>query len=118
MSINNFYNKIKDNFTINRHTIVCLLTVIMVGLSAFGLGQLSIITNNSNKDSNIIITDREVQSVPNKNMKRKKYIASKNGKLFYRIECSSTKKILTKNIIWFGSVRDALEAGYKQSSSC
>lgn len=117
MSINDFHNKIKNNFDIDKYMIVCLLTIVIVGISAFGLGRLSI-NNNSDVNSNIIITNRGDRPVLKNEMKEKRYVASKNGKLFYGIKCLNARKILLKNIIWFGSVKDALEAGYKQSSSC
>ena len=41
MSINHFFNKIKSNLGIDTKTIVFIFVIIGVGVSAFGLGELS-----------------------------------------------------------------------------
>lgn len=117
MSINDFFNKIKDKLDIDIYIIVCLFIIIMVGVSAFALGRLSI-NSNSNGNSNIIITSRENKVFSQSNSQKKKYVASKKGELFYINGCSSARKILKRNQIWFATFIDAQKSGYKPSLSC
>jgi len=126
MSINDFINKIKGKLSIDTFTIMCLFVIVGVGVSAFGLGRLSI-TSKSNYDQDIIITDNNILlnseikkdiEIPNQNLKEKRYVASKNGKLYYTAGCSGSKRILIKNQIWFASSLDAEKSGYSLSSSC
>ena len=126
MSINDFINKIKGKLSIDTFTIMCLFVIVGVGVSAFGLGRLSI-TSKSNYDQDIIITDNNILlnseikkdiEIPNQNLKEKRYVASKNGKLYYTAGCSGAKRILIKNQIWFASSLDAEKSGYSLSSSC
>ncbi len=117
MSINDFFNKIKDKLSIDTYVIICLFIIIMVGVSAFALGRLSI-GSNSNRASNIIIANRGGKVSDQSNSKNKRYVASKKGKLFYINGCSKARKILKKNQIWFATSINAQKSGYKPSLSC
>lgn len=126
MSINDFYNKIKSKLCIDTATIMCLFVLVLVAVSSFGLGRLSTSSgiNKSDNESiqvvkNEIGKSREEDFMPdNTNTKKKMYIASKNGKLYYGINCSGAKRISAKNALWFASASDAEKAGYKFASSC
>lgn len=131
MSINHFMNKIKDRIGVDNTTLLCFLVIILVGLSSFGLGRLSVtnsayITDNSElEDNNIIIKDKigdisQINSdINNEDInKERRYVASKNGKLYYTSSCSGAKRISPKNEVWFSSSIDAEKAGYTLSSSC
>lgn len=129
MSINHFLNKIKGQKGIDSTTFLCLLVVVLVGLSSFGLGRLSVIdTDNGyvSKLDNInpgIVkeemgeTYEPIKQIDN-NTKEKMYVASKNGKLYYTATCSGAKRISPKNEVWFASAIDAEKSGYELSSSC
>ena len=137
MSINDFMNKIKGKIGIDGTTIMCLLIVIFVGLSSFGLGRLSMVDKNENyqiklEDKNLNIVKGEIgnsvqaesniKSVVGSMNKleetEKMYVASKNGKLYYGVDCSGAKRIAEKNQVWFASREDAEKSGYTLSSSC
>lgn len=129
MSINDFMNKIKGKIDIDRTTLLCLLVIVLVGLSSFGLGRLSIsgIENESNlklENDNVSIVKEEtgdnakVESNKVNSLKEKMYVASKNGKLYYGATCSGAKRIAPKNEVWFASREDAEKSGYELSSSC
>ncbi len=132
MSINHFLNKIKEKSVIDVNTFTCLCIIVLVGLGSFGLGRISVIKNES--DSGILIKDesiniKKIDEINNKkvegktelnlqNMKEKKYIASKNGKLYYSIGCSGAKRIKPANEVWFATNYDAEKSGYILASSC
>jgi len=56
--------------------------------------------------------------VINNNSKEKRYVASKNGKLYYSLGCSGAKRISEKNKIWFATSEEAEKSGFTFSSSC
>lgn len=132
MSINDFINKIKDKLSIDIFTLMCLLIVIGVGISAFGLGRLSVLNNDSYNKNEIKIIDVNSQlgqaernnsdflinKISEDSHKEKRYVASKNGKLYYSLGCSGAKRISEKNMIWFETKEDAEKSGYAFSSSC
>jgi uncharacterized protein YjhX (UPF0386 family) len=125
MSINDFTNKIKNKLSIDTFTIMCLLIIVGVGIGSFGLGRLSVILDSFDEgDVKIIDTTKDltgvnkIQSDFSNKLKEKRYIASRNGKLYYTIECSGAKRISLKNAIWFSTEEEALKSGYEFSSSC
>jgi len=117
MSINDFFNKIKSKLNIDIYLILCLFIVILVGISSFGLGRLSV-NSNLEKNSNTTILNRKNQPSFQANTQKREYLASKNGKLYYSIKCSKNNKIMTKNKIWFATQIEAETAGYRLSLSC
>lgn len=134
MSINHFFNKIKSNLGIDTKTIVFIFVIVGVGVSAFGLGELSARQrlglmaksdssfiskdDNSNLESDIQIIDLENDKNNNSISGEKMYVASKNGKLYYRIGCSGAGRIKEENKIYFKTKEDAEKFGYTLSSSC
>jgi len=126
MSINDFTNKIKGRLGIDTFTLMCLFVIVGVGISAFGLGRLSVDVN-FNKDLDILIQNKNEEldykvkgstSISNDYLKEKRYVASKSGKLYYTIGCSGAKRISSKNQIYFATSIDAEKSGYTFSSSC
>ena len=118
MSINDFLNKIKGKLGIDTFTIMCLFVIIGVGIGAFGLGRLSVVQTNSNDDEVLILENKENISFEKEINKKKMYVASKSGKLYYTIGCSGAKRISEKNKIYFETSSDARKSGYSFASSC
>lgn len=116
MSINDFCNKIKVKSSIDRFTIICFIVIILVGVSSFGLGRLS--TKDKNQDDDISIVFNDDFSEDSDRLGEKKYIASRNGKLYYPLDCSGAKRIADKNAIWFANEIEAEKSGYQFSTSC
>ena len=124
MSIPNLIHKIKSSINIDRLTVVYLLIIIGVGVSSFGLGRLS--ANNSNTDNNKdIITIKEadnpvgsLNTVNNVSLADRRYVASKNGKMYYGLNCAGAKRIKGENQIWFNTKEDAEKSGFTLSSTC
>jgi hypothetical protein len=105
-----------------------LFIIIGVGISSFGLGRISINNNaGSSKGEyptqlqNILEVnnlDKIKASTIQTNTKGKKYVASKNGKLYYSLGCTGATRIKEGNQIWFKSKEDAEKSGYTLSSNC
>jgi len=125
-------NKIKGRIGIDSTTLVCLCIIILVGLSSFGLGRLSVLNISSEEDiklenTNDYIVKEEIgkrvkveSSIDNveSNFKERKYLASKNGKLYYTVSCSGASRIREENKVWFATSTEAEKAGYSLSTSC
>lgn len=135
MSINHFFNKIKSKSGIDNTTILYFLIIIGVGIASFGLGQLSVPSSSNSNETNNIITDNpntnslnnssnEIKIIDtNKNISTEKtgekmYVASKNGKLYYPVNCSGASRIKEENKVWFATTTDAEKSGFTYASSC
>jgi hypothetical protein len=132
MSIPDIIYKIKRNTGIDKVTILYLFIIIGVGIGSFGLGRLSTLNNfNDSRDINPAIIEKGNQS-ENKNINNninvltassiqsgeKRYVASKNGKMYYSLDCSGAKRIKAENEIWFSTKEDAEKSGFTFSSTC
>lgn len=125
-------DKIKGQMGIDSTTLICLLVVVLVGLSSFGLGRLSVsnIGNDYISELNNINTSIVKEEIGNRveaesslnneddKPRERMYVASKNGKLYYGATCTGAKRISLKNEVWFASSIEAEKAGYELSSSC
>ena len=131
MSISNLIHKIKSKIGIDKLTILFLFIIVGVGISSFGLGRLSVGNSfNENSNSNITITETEnllknqntkdskISSTQPTQLAEKRYVASKNGKMYYSLGCSGAKRIKPENEVWFSTTEDAEKSGYNMSSTC
>lgn len=131
MSIPNLIYKIKSKTDLDKVTLIYLFIIVGVGISSFGLGRISI-SNNSKKSSdsdigiittenllkNKTTTNNEIFSTETTQSTEKRYVASKNGKMYYSIGCSGAGRIKKENEIWFNTSEDAEKSGYIMSSTC
>jgi hypothetical protein len=131
MSIPDIFDKIKQNTGIDKVTVLYLFIIIGVGIASFGLGRLSLDNKFDPKgNNNWIISEKENvlenQNVDNSNVLtassiqsgEKRYVASKNGKMYYSLGCSGAKRIKPENEIWFSTKEDAEKSGFTFSSTC
>lgn len=89
-----------------------------VGIGSFGLGRISL-NNNSSENSNIVINENDGDiPITQTQLTEKRYVASKNGKMYYGIGCSGAGRIKTENEVWFSTSEDAEKSGYTISSTC
>lgn len=109
------------------------VVILLVGLSSFGLGRLSVSTA---QNSGVVIekvlqtTENTVSqqaagvsksqvATPSKNMQKSgQYVASKNGSKYYFPWCGGANNISETNKIWFETVEDAKSKGYLPASNC
>jgi len=97
-------------------------------VGAFGLGRLSIGDLNIASDNVTVVDDSTpsqgasagtiTTSIPIPSSAQGNYVASKNGKLYYPVDCASAKRIALKNRMWFATSEDAEKSGFTPSSSC
>lgn len=125
MSIPNFIHKIKSKTGLDKVTLLYLVVVVLVGVSSFGLGRIS--TEGNKTDSkDIVIEDNtkiDKDNGTNLNLEadlstEKRYVASKNGKMYYSLGCSGSKRIKPENEVWFKTREDAEKSGFVFSSTC
>lgn len=126
MSIHNLFNKIKSKIHVDKEDFMYLSIIVVIGIGSFGLGRLSassiyndntqnslkIAENTENKEENRVVNDEIEKSID------KRYVASKNGKMYYPLGCSSSSRIKKENQIWFATSEDAEKSGYTLSSTC
>jgi len=129
MSIHNLIDKIKSKTGIDNMTFVYLLIIVGVGISSFGLGRLSVSDNSTTKDNNMPIKQLEGSTeglntkdgntlITQVNGAEKRYVASKNGKMYYSIGCSGANRIKPENEVWFATKEQAEKSGYALASAC
>ena len=129
MSIPNILDKIKGKTGIDKSTIFFLFIIVGVGISSYYLGKLSVSNNIGVKSDTVtsgakdILENQNVDSIsspiaqPN-SKGDKKYVASKNGKMYYSLGCSGAKRIKPENQVWFSTKEDAEKSGFALSLTC
>ena len=127
MSIHNLPHKIKGIITVDKFTIMYVFIVILVGFSSFGLGRLSVgdealpyTTPETYTKNTSLVSGTTALPTPRPNISTNthEYIASKNSKLYYTLECSGAKRIKDSNAVYFDTRTDAEKLGYQLSSAC
>jgi len=120
MSITYFLNKIKDRIRVDYTTLLLSVLITVIGLTSFGIGILFEKNKNINfnqKDDYLVINDipeNNTQQTNNNGM----YVASKNGKMYYKNDCAAVKRIKDENKIWFRTEDEAIGFGYIKSKTC
>ncbi|MFH1979380.1 MAG: hypothetical protein ABII97_03290 [Patescibacteria group bacterium] len=106
----NIREKLKKIKTIESDLIL-VLVVLLVGLIAFGLGRLSVVSENE--------TPVRIESlVGSVNLADGLLVASKNGSKYHYPWCSGAQKMKEDNKVWFDSKEEAERAGYSPASNC
>ncbi len=118
MSIPNMVNKIKGKVGIDNTSLMYFFIIIGVGVSSFALGRLSVVSTSEGKTFSL--SSQGASAVPLSRISGEgmAYVASKNGKLYYTVSCPPASRILPENKVWFASIREAEDMGYRPSSSC
>lgn len=114
--------------------LIIILIIILLGISSFFLGRLS--KESSKGGLKIEYTGQEASAlgstIPNvsnisfnPNIEEKtykegqgRYFASKRGKKYYPLGCSTGKTIKQENRIYFQTSNEAEKAGFSLASSC
>ena len=116
---------------IDKKPVYLILTIVLVAVGSFYLGKMSNSTQ-SNENVNIVNSkggrvagdykpkDGIISNKPPLQIEglEAKYVASKNGKLYYRIGCGSSSRIKDENKVFFESANEAESAGFQASASC
>lgn len=129
-SIYHFKNKIKGLQTGNRNLILHILVIILVSVGSFFLGRMSnsklsnekaYIVNGGEEGSQKVTLypkSSKITSLDSSTQVENRYVASKNGKLYYRVGCGSSSRIKEENKVFFDSKQSAEQAGFQASESC
>ncbi len=142
-SIHNLAQKIKGFILSNREDIFTYIIVIFVGISSFYIGKMS--TKELDNDNIYIVNSETGKSegnqlanslTPLKDYVNKKneyntsnensvvgninamYVASSRGKLYYRIGCGGSTKLVENNKVFFNTKEQAEAKGYKPAANC
>jgi hypothetical protein len=90
--------------------------VALVGLSAFGLGRLSVSPGDAPR---LVITAPAVETQAAAVVRADgRVVASKSGSKYYLPTCSGATRIKAENKVWFSSVDEAKAAGYEAAANC
>ena len=131
MSIVDNWKKIKGkmNFEhiLDRNTFLAIFMV-LIAIISFGLGRLSGL-ETVNKNIEIEFPKGQEASAflgtfatttPKAPITKTSgnYLASKNGTKYYLPTCASSKRISSKNKIWFDTKSEAESAGYSPAENC
>lgn len=102
--------------------------VVLVGLTAFGLGRLSAIEGQrgtlkvyqSGVQAASAVLGASTASSPKASASTGEgvYVASKNGSKYYLPSCSGAKRINEENKIWFPTKEAAEASGYGPAANC
>ena len=114
-SIKEIVEKIKHFYTNLPDELFMVIMLILVGLSSFGLGRLSLLEQNKQHVSLTYNTD--IATMPRQDISGA-VVASRRGTRYHYPWCSGAKRISTSNKRWFNSVEDAKKAGYTPASNC
>lgn len=89
--------------------------IVLVGLTAFGLGRLSALQEQKGK---IQVYEPSTLEPRVLGATVGEYVASKAGAKYYLSTCSGAKNIKEENKIWFPTAAAAKSAGYAPAANC
>lgn len=127
MSIHDLLYKIKREGKILDNTLIYTFLIAIVGFGSFLLGRLSVETEPRSEVKSDLIENKSIPSLSQNKAKSQstvsfavegKYVASKNGKLYYTASCKASNRIKPENRVWFDNESDAKKSGYSRSQSC
>ncbi len=109
-----------------------VLIIVLVGLSAFGLGRLSALETGRmqvrilepTQEAAVVnmLADgektNEVSRIPEIANLGGQYVASKKGKKYYFPWCGGVARISDTNKVWFNTKEEAEQAGYTPAGNC
>ena len=134
----NFFKKIMDFLKSEKgKEAMNVLIIILVGVTSFYLGRLSISepiktendkatttsaiysdTKTENKIKNNSQTYNNSDTTSPDTTKKGSYVASQNGTKYYALSCATANRIKEENRVYFDSTTQAENAGYSKSSTC
>jgi hypothetical protein len=107
--------------------------VLLVGLTAFGLGRLSALDTAGPRlvitmppgsqaagvvEAGVLQGSGPRQSESAAGESSKKYVASKSGSKYYLPTCSGATRIKEENKVYFATIAEAQAAGYAPAANC
>jgi hypothetical protein len=126
MIINNFLNKIKRYLNIDAEMVLYIIIIIIVGFASFFLGRMSIVNNREESGIIFINQDNYTDKIQANSLKSESeikkqignFVASKNGKLYYPVNCKLSNRLSEKNKIYFDTKEEAESSGLDFATGC
>lgn len=135
------FQKIKGSTGLDSAMAIYFMVIIGVGVSAFGLGRLSVDGGSADRVEQGLAIEGVQESIQNTPRSKPtatsvtpaissqsqaglpagqagNYVASKNGKLYYTRGCKAANRIKPENEVWFTNASEAESMGYTKSGSC
>ncbi len=109
------YEKIKHFYTAMPIEFLFSIIVILIGLSAFGLGRLSAL--DESKESVSLRYNNDLATAQEININGT-VVVSKNGSKYHYPWCAGALKMNEQNKRWYDSIEDAKGAGYSPAKNC
>lgn len=108
-----------EKIKLHQGAIFFVLTVVLTGTLAFGLGRLSKIEEGKESIKITANTASPVlaDKIPVVGVKGS-YVASKNGTKYYLLGCAGVQKIKEENKVYFASREAAEKAGLGPAANC
>jgi hypothetical protein len=123
-SIKQVWEKIKGFVHEMKEELLVCFIIILVGISAFGLGKLSVYSSQDDEVrilSQYTNTAAAVESTGLDQIQKSvngEVVASKSGKKYHYPWCAGAKQISEKNKITFNTIEGARAAGYTPAANC
>jgi len=132
--VSNKITEILNRYKSGGEALVLPAILFLVGLSAFGLGRISVMgeegprliirmPDGSAQTASALVSVPQAQeparsSVGAGEEKTQAYMASKSGTRYYLPSCSGASRIKEENKVWFSSASEAEAAGYTPAANC
>jgi len=113
-SIRDSVSQIKASGAFDVGDIVLVAVVVLVGFSAFALGQLAVVQE---KQPAVRAFERSILDEPPLRVGGL-VVGSRRGSKYHYPWCTGARSMNEENKIWFDSVEDAQEAGYAPAGNC
>jgi hypothetical protein len=114
-SIKEITKKIKHFYTSVPYEFLVSVAIILVGLSAFALGRLSVLTEKEVEP--VVKYNTTLSNEPLIHMQGS-VLVSKSGTKYHYPWCSGAQRIKPENIRWYDTIEMARTAGYTPASNC
>lgn len=114
-SIKEICNKIKHFYTDMPLEVLFSIIVILVGFSAFGLGRLSVLSED--RQSITPLYNPTLSKKPVVHFGGMVVVSAKGTKYHYPW-CSGALRMNERNKRWYNSIEDARNAGYSPAGNC
>lgn len=125
-NIQDFGNKIKR--LLDDDAIFHGLLVLLVGVTAFGLGRSSVVPESMEQPASITLSQSMTQQggtttpvsedMGDGTAVEGAYVGSKNSDKYHLPWCSGAQRIKEENKVWFASIEAAEQAGYIPAGNC
>lgn len=102
--------------------------IVLVGLSAFGLGRLSVMGEegprllvklpDGTEEPAAVYAATQAPATPQAPLTAGAYVASKSGSKYYPQGCSAASRIKEANKVYFDTAASAEAAGYQPAANC